>query len=97
MNEEVVKFQILLIIILVFLSFVFFPSFRFMAKKVNKSDLQVNVNKATIEELMIVPYIGKVNGQKIIDIRRKNNGIKHLNQLKNLRYYKRFKYFLKVK
>ena len=75
----------------------FFSSLRFFVyKEINPDRLRVDVNKAKFEELISVPYIGVKNAEKILKIREEREVITDLKQLKNLRYYKRFKYFLKV-
>jgi len=57
--------------------------------------LKINVNTASKEELTTVPYIGEKTALKIIQMRNKKR-ITDLKQLNHLRYYKKFKYYLKV-
>ncbi len=57
--------------------------------------LKVSVNSATKEELVSVPYIGEKTADEIIRLRNREK-ITDLKQLSHLRYYKKFKYYLKV-
>ncbi|WP_457638896.1 ComEA family DNA-binding protein [Persephonella sp.] len=72
----------------------YFPAYQ--KSRYSLQDLKLNVNSADVKQLIQVPYIGQKTAEKIIQIREKSGKITDLKQLENLRYYKRFKYFLKV-
>ena len=95
-NHNLIDVQIRFTFFIVLIS-VFVGLFRFVPYKGADPDmLRIDVNKAGFDQLISVPYIGIKNAEKIIKIRKEKGGITDLKQLKNLRYYKRFKYFLKV-
>ena len=93
LTDKQIRFTIFIIFLSLFFSFLHF----FVYKDINPDMIRINVNKAGFEELICVPYIGVKNAEKILKIRQEKGVITDLKQLKNLRYYKRFKYFLKVK
>ncbi len=64
---------------------------------ISKEDLKININTATFEELQKVPYIGEKTALKIIKIRENNGYIEDVNQLKNIRNFKKFKYYIKIR
>lgn len=53
---------------------------------INKEELfyKVDVNKASIEELVNVPFIGEFTAKRIIAYRQANNGIKDLSEIKSI-------------
>ncbi len=67
------------------------------SSKFNKEDLKINVNTADFEELQKVPYIGEKTALKIIKLRNNYGYIEDVKQLKNIRNFKRFKYYIKTK
>lgn len=46
---------------------------------------KVNVNKVTVQELVIVPYIGEYTANNIIEYREKKGPFKALEELKNVK------------
>ena len=92
---ELRKKQIIIFIILVlFLKFLLtVPS----NSNTDIEDLKINVNTASLEELQKVPYIGEKTALKIIKFRENYGYIENINQLKNIRNFKRFKYYIKTK
>ncbi len=60
-----------------------------------KSQLQIDPFSAPEERLISIPYIGQKNAKKILKLREKRKKIK-LKELENLRFYEKFKYFLKT-
>lgn len=64
--------------------------------RIKSKALKVNINEADINELVKVPYIGKKTAKKIISYRNSVGKINNLEELKKFRYYKKFKYFLRV-
>jgi len=65
-------------------------------KKGNIEDLKVDINKADIEELEKIPYIGEKTAIKIIERREELGYYKNINELSDIRNFKKFKYFIKV-
>lgn len=62
---------------------------------------KVNLNKASLEELVDIPYIGEFTAQRIIEFRRENGQFTSLGQLKNLpgikeKNFNKFVRYLKV-
>ena len=97
MAEKVLlRYQVLLVLLIVGLSLGINKIFLQKGKVFSPDRLKVNINAADINTLVKVPYIKGKTATKIIEIREKSDGFTDLNQLKNLRYYKKFKYFLKV-
>ncbi len=60
-----------------------------------KEDLLLNVNTVEREQLLSVPYIGEKNVEDILRIRN-DRRIEDIEELRNIRFYSRFKYFLKT-
>ncbi len=89
--EKQKTFLLIITILAIFLHF----SFSFFKSDFSLKNLKVNVNTATREELVNVPYIGEKNVLHILHIREQEE-IKDLDQLKNVRFYPKFKYFLKT-
>ncbi|MDQ7056485.1 MAG: helix-hairpin-helix domain-containing protein [Persephonella sp.] len=96
MNKELLKLQVALFTAVVLFSVSFFTGFILLYSEGSSKSLKINVNSGDILQLKKVPYIGEKTAKKIIRIREEKNGIKNLNQLKDVKYYRRFKYFLKV-
>ena len=53
--------------------------------KENRKALRVDLNQATLEDLVNIPGIGEVTAQRIIDYRRQQGAFSHLDQLKNIK------------
>lgn len=53
-------------------------------KSAINNDGKVNINLATIEELMTIPGIGEVKANSIIEYRESNGGFKNLDELMNI-------------
>ena len=97
MAERVLlRYQVLLVLLIVGLSLGINKIFLQKGKIFSPNRLKVNINTANVNTLIKVPYIKEKTATKIIKLREENGGFTNLNQLKNLRYYKKFKYFLKV-
>lgn len=60
-----------------------------------KEDFLLNVNTAEREQLLSVPYIGEKNVEEILRIRN-DRRVEDIEELRNIRFYSRFKYFLKT-
>lgn len=84
-------FLLICLAVLSFTNFLFKPSNLYL-----KEDLKLNLNKANFYQLVAVPYIGKKTALKIINLRKKLGYIKNIPQLKNIRNFNKFKYYLKV-
>jgi competence protein ComEA len=89
---QAVAVSILVLLILGFKSLVFTSS-----KTYTQEDLRLNINKATLKELIAVPYIGKKTAWKIIKLREKRGYFKELSILKKIRNFKKFKPYIKVR
>ena len=97
MAEKVLlRYQVLLVLLIIGLSLGTDKIFLHKGKVFSPDRLKVNINTADMNTLVKVPYIKEKTATKIIKLREENRGFTDLNQLKNLRYYKKFKYFLKV-
>lgn len=93
-NKEVFESQKITILLLLFLFLLYFLFPKEEKPVFKKEDLLIDINKASYQELISVPYIGKKTAKKIIDIRKKKGKIT-LEDLEKLRNYKKFRYFLK--
>ncbi len=93
-NKDVFEKQKIIILLFVFLFFLFFLFPRKEKTIFKKEDLLIDINKASYQELLSVPYIGKKTAKQIIQIRKKKGKIT-LEDLRKLRNYKKFRYFLK--
>lgn len=95
-NDNLLFFQklgflLICFVVLGFTNFLFKPSDLY-----SKEDLKLNLNKANFRQLVAVPYVGKKTALKIINLRKKLGYIKDISQLKNIRNFNKFKYYLKV-
>jgi len=54
-------------------------------KELTVKPARVNINKASIEELMALPYIGEVKAKAIIDYRNANGPFKSIEELDNIK------------
>lgn len=57
---------------------------------------KVNINKADLDTLVILPGIGKKLAQRIIEYRNQNSGFVAIEELRNIKGFKEYK-FEKVK
>ncbi len=95
-NWELLQKQKIFILALLCIPLFFTEIYKNLKKPVfKKTDLQIDINSATKDELLSVPYIGEKNVQAIISY-RKNHHINDISQLKEIRFFEKFKYFLKV-
>jgi competence protein ComEA len=92
---EIQKRQVL-ILILILLGLKFLITLP-LGSRVDKDDLRINVNTANIQELQKVPYIGEKTALKTIKLRENYGYIEDINQLENVRNFKKFKYYIKTK
>jgi len=93
-DNRVFKHQHLFLVLLVLFSlgFRYYTAGSFSSPE----QLKVNINEASMSQLEKVPYIGRKTATKILNLRKKQGRFKDLKELKKIRYYKKFKYFLKV-
>lgn len=68
----------------------------------DKVHQKIDLNSATKEELIAIPYIGEYTADKIIEYRRENGKFTHIEQLKSIKgirekNFKRFKKHIIVK
>ena len=96
LNKNLLKLQTSFFTAVVLFSMFFSSGFMLVYTYSSPKSLKINVNSADVLQLKKVPYIGEKTAERIISIREKNNGIKNLKRLKGVKYYKKFKYFLKV-
>lgn len=90
------KYKINLFLV-IFTAIIFSYTFFKPSNKYTKKDLLVNINKANLNQLISIPYIGKKTAENIIKLRDKKGYIKNINQLKFLKNFKKFKEYIKVK
>ena len=53
--------------------------------KENQQALRVDLNQATLEDLVNIPGIGEVTAQRIVDYRHQQGAFSQLDQLKNIK------------
>jgi len=94
-DSNVLHYQSVITAVLITFSFLMRCAV-FTKPEYRPEDLKLNINTATKEQLIGVPYIGKKTAEKIIKMRKEKGRFNDLKELKNLRYYKKFKYYLKV-
>lgn len=85
LTKEEKAILLIILISLVIGSFIYFlTSYKNQIKKENISTSQIylNLNTATIDDLDKIPGIGKIIAQRIIEYREKNNGFKNIGELK---------------
>lgn len=56
----------------------------FKLKIEENNDKKININRASINELMDIPGIGEVRAKSIVEFRKKNNGFKSVEELKKI-------------
>jgi competence protein ComEA len=95
-NFEVFQKEKISATVLVFILFSISYFFYSPSSKYEKQDLLVDVNKADFKRLVEIPYIGEKTAKKIIKIREEKGYFKSINELKNFRNFKKFKYYIKV-
>ncbi|ACO04202.1 MAG TPA: helix-hairpin-helix domain-containing protein [Persephonella sp.] len=97
-NLKVLNVQMVSITLIVFsvLLFKFIENNIYTEPKIKKEDFQIDINTATMEELIKVPYIGEKTAEKILKLREEKGYFKSVSELKSLRNYRRFKNYLKV-
>ena len=89
------KQKLALIILVGFLLLMSFWIYK-SSKKYKKEDLLVDINKATYIKLIKVPYIGEKTAEKIIKLREEKGYFNSIEDLKKIRNFKKFKYYIKV-
>ncbi len=95
-NEDLFSFQKIGVLVVVAFAIGFSMFFFKPSNLYSKNDVKLDVNKATFKELVAVPYIGKKTALKILKLRKKLGYIKDISQLKKVRNFNKFKYYLKV-
>ncbi|WP_457641344.1 ComEA family DNA-binding protein [Persephonella sp.] len=97
-NTELLNLQkktvLTLILIILFMKYFFENSYSRSVTEAN--DLRININTASLEDLKKIPYIGEKTGEKIIKLREETGHFSSIEQLKNIRNYKKFKNYIKV-
>ena len=105
-EERLVLFILALVILLGSIGHWFFKAYPQLNDIVNVMDsteiyTKINVNKAGLQELIDIPYIGPYTAQKILDYRQEHGPFKNLDQIKSVEGIKeknfiKFSVFLKI-
>ncbi len=96
LNRSLFEKQKIVFIIFFFIYLLFYILFPGKKPKYSEDYLKINVNTAPKEELILVPYIGEKTADEILKIRKMEKEIKALDRLKNIKFYEKFRYFLKT-
>lgn len=85
-------------------TFIRFPQIRNYVNLTESDQLyrKINVNQASVQELMDIPYIGAFTAEQIMRYRRDNGSLQSLEELKTIRgikqkNFERFSKYLTVK
>lgn len=65
-------------------------------KKFKLDDLKVDINRANLNQLIKVPYIGQKTGSLIIEIRKSKGYFKSVEEINFLTNFDKFKKYIKV-
>lgn len=70
--------------------------FKIYQKRFKPEDIQMDINSVDKDKLEKIPYIGEKTASLIIEIRQNNGYFRDINQLRFLRDFEKFKYYIKV-
>jgi competence protein ComEA len=96
LNKSLFEKQKIVLTIFFFVYLLFYILSPEKKPKYSEDYLKININTASKEELMLVPYIGEKTADEILKIRKMEKEIKALDRLKNIKFYEKFRQFLKT-
>ncbi|SNZ10123.1 competence protein ComEA [Persephonella hydrogeniphila] len=94
-NLELLKYQVYTTVFTVFFSVFGLSLFYTIYTPHKPEELKLDINTADYYDLLKVPFIGRKTAEKILKI-REEYGFVPEEEIKKLRYYKKFKYFIRV-
>ncbi len=94
-NRELFDKQKTVILVFVFVTTVV-SAFKEEIPVYKKEDLQININTATKQQLLSIPYIKEKTAERILSFRKKKGRFSSIEDLNKIRNFQKFKYFIKA-